>query len=103
MHRIVNPMHPIELANGICSLNPEKDRLAMSCEIEISPVGKVIDFDIFESVIHSRKQMTYKNVNKILEENIIPEGYEPYEETLKEMQNLAEILRKSRIKEISRF
>lgn len=98
MHRIVNPMHPIELANGICSLNPEKDRLAMSCEIEISPAGKVIDFDIFESVIHSRKQMTYKNVNKILEENIIPEGYEPYEETLKEMQNLAEILRKSRIK-----
>ena len=98
MHNVVNPMYPTFLSNGICSLNPEVDRLAMSCEMEISPSGKLVSFDVFESVIHSRKQMTYKNVNKILEENEIPEGYEEYADTLKEMQNLAEILRKDRIR-----
>lgn len=98
MNTVVNPMYPVELSNGICSLNPEEDRLAMTCEMEINPEGKVIKFDIFESVIHSRKQMTYKNVNKILEENNTPEDYKEYEQTIKEMCNLSEILKKNRIK-----
>lgn len=94
----VIPMLPHKLSNGICSLNPNVDRLAMSCVMEINDKGDVITYDIFESVIRSRKQMTYKNVNKILEENIIPEGYEEYTSKLKLMSELANILRDNKVR-----
>ena len=90
----VIPMLPHKLSNGICSLNENEDRFAMSCVMEIDNKGKVVSYDIFESIIRSRKKMTYKNVNKILEENIIPEGYEPFADTLIKMLDLAHILRK---------
>ena len=93
----VIPMLPHKLSNGICSLNPEVERLALSCVMEIDNEGNIIKYNIFESIIKSRKQMTYKNVNKILEENTIPEGYEPYAETLIKMGDLAKILRKNKI------
>ena len=93
----VIPMLPHELSNGICSLNPNVDRLAMSCVMEIDNTGEVVEYDIFQSVIKSRKQMTYKNVNKIIEEDIIPEGYEEFANTLKEMKELADILRKNKV------
>ena len=89
----VIPMLPHELSNGICSLNPLVDRLAMSCVMEFDGKGKQIDYEIFESVICSKKQMTYKNVNLILEKNIVPEGYENFEESLHTMKELADILR----------
>jgi len=94
----VIPMLPHKLSNGICSLNPGVDRLAMSCVMEINPKGDVVSYDIFESVIRSRKQMTYKNVNKILEENIIPEGYEEYVDSLRLMSELADILRENKVR-----
>lgn len=90
----VIPMLPHKLSNGICSLNPNEDRLAQSCVMEINEQGEVVKYDIFQSIIRSRKQMTYNNVNKILEENIIPEGYEPFAESLHMMADLAKILRK---------
>ena len=93
----VIPMLPHKLSNGICSLNPNVDRLAISCIMEINSNGKTVSHDIFPSVIRSRKQMTYKNVNKILEEDIIPEGYEEFADTLKEMKELADILRKMKV------
>ncbi len=89
----VIPMLPHKLSNGICSLNPGVDRLAMSCVMEIDHKGDVVSYDIFESVIKSRKQMTYKNVNKYLEEGIVPEGYEPFTNSLSLMEELAKILR----------
>ena len=89
----VIPMIPHQLSNGICSLNPEVVRLTISCVMTINPKGKVIDYDVFPSYIKSNKQMTYKNVNKILMEDTVPEGYEPYAEKLKEMNELAKILR----------
>ncbi len=92
----VNPMIHHQLSNGICSLNPNVDRLAISCEMEIDPSGKLVDYEIFESVIRSRKQMTYKCVNKILDENEVPEGYEEYADTLRTMNDLAHIIRKER-------
>ena len=92
----VIPMLPHKLSNGICSLNPNQDRLAISCVMEINLKGDVVTYDIFESLINSKKQMTYKNVNKILEENIIPEGYEPFSDKLKMMKELADILRKNK-------
>ena len=92
----VIPMLPHKLSNGICSLNPNVDRLALSCIMQIDKNGNVVDYDILQTVIRSRKQMTYKNVNKILEENIVPEGYEEYEEKLRLMLDLAHILRKNK-------
>ena len=94
----VIPMLPHQLSNGICSLNPNVDRLAISCVMEINSKGDIVDYDIFESVIKSRMQMTYKNVNKILEQNKIPDGYEPYADKLKEMEELARILRESKVR-----
>ncbi len=93
----VIPMLPHKLSNGICSLNPGVDRLAMSCVMTINPAGKVVDYDIFESVIRSRIQMTYKNVNKILNDEEIPEGYEDYVSKLKDMYELSKILRKEKV------
>ena len=94
----VIPMIPHKLSNGICSLNPNVERLAISCVMEIDENGNITSHDIFESVIKSRKQMTYKNVNKILDEEEIPNGYEEFVDKLKLMYELATILRKNKIK-----
>lgn len=93
----VIPMLPHKLSNGICSLNPNVDRLAISCVMEITPEGKVVSHDIFESVIKSKIQMTYKNVNKILNNEEVPQGYEDYVSDLKLMEELATILRKEKL------
>ena len=73
------------------------DRLAISCVMEIDSTGEVVEYDIFESVIKSNIQMTYKKVNAILEKNEIAEGYEPYVEKLHLMSELADILRKNKV------
>ena len=93
----VVPMLPHKLSNGICSLNPNVDRLAISCIMEITPNGKIVSHDIFESIIRSRIQMTYKKVNKILNDEETPEGYEPFKNDLKLMWELAKILRKEKL------
>lgn len=92
----VIPMLPHQLSNGICSLNPGVTRLTISCEMKINENGKVIDYDIFPSYIKSRKQMTYKNVNKVLENNI-PDDYQEYANQIFLMEELAIILRKEKI------
>ena len=92
----VIPMIPHQLSNGICSLNEGVIRLTLSCVMDIDYKGHVTDYDIFPSFIKSQKKMTYKCVNKILEENIIPDGYEPYAQNLKDMLELAHILRKEK-------
>ena len=94
----VVPMYPHKMSNGICSLNPYVDRLAMTCYMTISPEGEIISSSIHESVINSKKRFTYTEVNKILE-NKDPEvikNNENFVETLKIMQELAHILRKNR-------
>lgn len=94
----VIPMLPHELSNGICSLNPNVDRLAISCMMEFDQEGKQVDYEIFPSVIRSRIQMTYKNVNRILMKNEVPEGYESYVSSLGKMEELAQILRRAKDK-----
>ncbi len=93
----VIPMLPHRLSNGICSLNEGLDRLTLSCEMEINANGNVVNYDIYMSVINSKKRMTYNNVNKILEKNEIPDGYEPFVNDLKLMKELASILRTNKI------
>ena len=95
----VLPMLPHELSNGICSLNPNVERLAISCVMKYDYNGKLLDYNIFPSVIKSRKQMTYKCVNKILMEDIVPEGYEDYKDTILTMNELSKILRNKMIKD----
>lgn len=63
----VIPMLPRKLSNGICSLNPNVERLSMTCEMEITPEGDVVNHKIYPSVIESDARMTYNDVNKILE------------------------------------
>ncbi len=92
----VIPMLPHKLSNGICSLNPNVERLAMSCVMEIDENGKTVDYEIFESLIKSRIQMTYKKANQVIEEDIIPEGYEEYADKLKLMNELSLIIRKEK-------
>ena len=93
----VIPMLPHKLSNGICSLNPNVERLAISCVMEVDQSGKTVDYEIFQSVIKSRIQMTYKKVNMVIENNEVPEGYEPFAEKLKLMDELSQIIRKYKI------
>lgn len=93
----VLPQLPHELSNGICSLNEGEDRLTISCEMVINSKGKIIDHDIFQSVICSKKKMTYKNVNKILNNEEIPEGYEQFSDRLYLMKELSDVLRNQMI------
>ena len=94
----VVPMLPHKLSTGICSLNPNVDRLAMSCVMEINGKGYVSNYQIFKSVIRSKKQMNYDDVNSILEDNVIPSGYEEYVDTLRTMNELSNILRKKMVR-----
>lgn len=93
----VIPMIPHKLSNGICSLNEGVIRLTMSCVMNINNRGDIESYDIFPSFIKSNKKMTYDNVNKILEDNTTPIGYEPYKDILLKMHELAKILRKKKV------
>ena len=93
----VVPMLPHKLSNGICSLNPNADRFAFSCIMKIDNKGEVKDYQIFESIIRSRIQMTYNKVNDILENNIIDKDYEEYVDKLTLMKELSDILRKKMV------
>lgn len=89
----VCPMLPRELSNGICSLNAGVDRLAMACEMEISPEGQVVDYDIFPTIIHVHRRLSYTIVNKILVERDMTfirdqEDILPMLETLRDLRNV---------------
>ena len=96
----VIPMLPHKLSNGICSLNPHVDRLALSCIMEIDQKGEVIAHRIAETVINSDYRMTYTAVREILEDGT-PELMEQYREIvpmLEEMEELRQILGRKRRK-----
>ncbi|WP_125707350.1 ribonuclease R [Companilactobacillus zhongbaensis] len=89
----VIPMLPFRLSNGICSLNPGEDRLALTCEMEIDENGDILTQDIFPSVIQSKYRMTYNNVNEILKGDVeLTEEYSALVPMLKDMADLHKIL-----------
>ncbi|QJD88349.1 ribonuclease R [Cohnella herbarum] len=97
----VIPMLPHRLSNGICSLNPQVDRLTMSCEMEFEPgTMKQVRHDIFTSVIRTTERMTYTNVRKILndEDPEVTERYSELVDTFKLMRELAMGLRDMRMR-----
>lgn len=63
----VIPMLPEELSNGLCSLNPLVDRLAMVCEMTVSKSGELTGYQFYEAVIHSHARLTYTKVSQLLE------------------------------------
>lgn len=95
----VIPMIPHRLSNGICSLNPQVDRLTLSCEMEINEDGEVVGHDIFQSVIKTTERMTYTDVNKILieKDEELLKRYEPLVPMFEGMVELASVLRNKRM------
>jgi ribonuclease R len=65
----VIPMLPHALSNGICSLNPNQSRLCISCIMTIDINGNVINYNIAESVIRSKKRFTYERVQELIQES----------------------------------
>ncbi|WDZ57732.1 ribonuclease R [Paenibacillus polymyxa] len=96
----VIPMLPHRLSNGICSLNPQVDRLTLSCEMEFNEHMKVVKHDIFTSVIKTKERMTYTNVRKILEEEDaeLMERYKDLVDIFRTMKDLALKLRANRMR-----
>ena len=94
----VVPMLPKRLSNGICSLNPQIERLTLSCDMVIDKKGKVKEYEIYESVIKTRERMTYENVNKILagSDPMLTERYDYLADTFRQMEELMLILNKKR-------
>ena len=88
----VIPMFPHQISNGICSLNEGVDRLTKTVEMYISPNGEILDYQIYDSVIQSKKQMNYDEVNQILINKNTPKGYETFVEDLQIMNELSKKL-----------
>jgi ribonuclease R len=90
----VIPMLPEKLSNGVCSLRPEEDKLAYSCFMEIAPNGKLVDYSIEQTVIHSKKRFTYEQAQEVID------GKDsPFSKPVKMAAELAETLIDKRFSE----
>ena len=91
------PMLPLELSNGICSLNPHVDRLVMSVLLEIDPEGRVVEYELLPGIIRSAERMTYTAVRDILAgEPAACQRYAALIPNFKLMEELARLLARRR-------
>ena len=92
------PMLPLELSNGICSLNPHVDRLTMSVLMELDPAGQVVAYEITPGIIRSAERMTYTAVYAALSGEADPAGrdYGAQVERFRRMEELARLLNRRR-------
>ena len=92
------PMLPEHLSNGICSLNPKVDRLTMSALMEVDRRGRVVNYELRETVIRSNERMTYTDVNKLLThaDPHLAMRYADLLDLFKTMEELAHVLIKMR-------
>ena len=88
----VIPNLPKELSNGICSLNPNVKRLTKTCIMEISKNGELLNYKFVNSIIESKKKMSYSEVNKVLDEGIVDDEYLPFLNDLTAFKELSDIL-----------
>ncbi len=96
---MVIPMLPKELSNGICSLNPNEERLAFSCLMDLDDNGEITSFRFVKSLIRSRVKGVYSEVNKILAgeaDDAVKEKYAEVIDQIPLMNQLANILIKNR-------
>lgn len=89
----VVPMLPPRLSNGICSLNPGADRLALTAEMVIDQTGRIVGGDLYESVIRSDARTSYREIHDFLELGEGRDRYGSMEDAFVAMRELAEILR----------
>jgi len=96
----VIPMLPEKLSNGVCSLNPDVERLTLSVFMEIDNSGNIVSNSIHESVIKSKERLTYTDMNRLFEEDdsALKEKYSHILEDLYAMRELASILREKRFR-----
>lgn len=93
----VVPMLPERLSNGICSLNPQVDRLTQSAIMEIDRKGRLVDYQICQSVIKTTYRMTYTDVNRMLAgDDALLEQYHLIAEAVRDMAELHRILEQMR-------
>lgn len=92
----VIPMLPERLSNHLCSLVPNQDRLTFSVLMELDEDANLVDYDIVESVIHSKRRFTYEEVQEIIEGN--PSGDDGVHTSVRKMQAVAAKLTKLRLK-----
>jgi ribonuclease R len=97
----VVPMLPEALSNGLCSLNPDVDRLCMVCEMNISPAGRITAYEFYEAVMHSHARLTYTKVDKLLrgvdaESDQLRTQYSSVMPGIERLQKLFECLREAR-------
>ena len=92
------PMLPRNISNGICSLNPNVDRLARTSIIEFDTDGNIVSFEKVNSIINSRMKMKYSEVNKLLDENILLDEYKPYAKSLMILDHIAKSLEEQKVK-----
>ena len=89
----VVPMLPFELSNGICSLNPDVDRLTMTAIIDIDRNGDITNYEITDSVIHSDHRCTYNKVNQLLDgDAAAEEEYKDVADMIRDFRDLSEVL-----------
>lgn len=93
---VINMLHP-KISNGICSLNPNVDRLTRTVEMEINSEGEIVNYNIYDSVINSKKAMSYSKCNSLFNGDII-DDYEPYRNDLLNMLKLYKIMENVRQK-----
>jgi ribonuclease R len=91
-------MFPSELSTGLCSLNPNVDRLVQSCLMEVDRQGDVVRYEIHDGVIHSDARMTYTDVNAILTEQdpVVTKKYSHLVGMFETMKELFQILNQRR-------
>jgi len=94
----VIPMLPERLSNDICSLKPEKERLALSCLVEISPRGKVLDYKLVESIIRSRARLNYQGVQEFFDTQKSTDDLGGLEDDLNLMLKLSKVLYQNRMR-----
>lgn len=93
----VVPMLPEVLSNGLCSLNPQVDRLCMVCEMTISAAGRMSGYKFYEAVMNSHARMTYTKVAAILDgDPKLRQQYEPLVGHIEELNNLYKALKHAR-------
>ena len=93
----VIPMLPKKLSNGICSLNPQVDRLTITCNMEFNSEGHVVNHEIFPAVIKTKNRMTYDDVTAMIEGDAqLRAEYGAYIDHFDLMLEMAEILKRKR-------